>query len=118
MTHTILLKFNRLGLPDAEFECHEPDTAWCRQNAVGPGEEPSENPLHCWFTVLAFGPVPWGKLGIYIGSPTELRSGEIEFTKIEGPEDFCVWHYKGDPGGHEYPLDRDTVSEGKREKDA
>jgi hypothetical protein len=38
--------------------------------------------------------VPWGKLGIDIGSPTELRSGEIEFTKVEGPEDLCFWLLK------------------------
>jgi hypothetical protein len=61
---------------------------------------------------------PWGGRGTYDGPPSEMRSGEIEFTKIEGPEDFCVWHYKGDPGGHEYPLDRDALSEGKRERDA
>jgi hypothetical protein len=61
---------------------------------------------------------PWGRRGTHDGPPTELRSGEIEFTKIEGPEGLCFWRYKGHPGGHEYPLDRDALSEGHREKDA
>jgi len=56
-----LLKFNRLGLPDAEFECHEPDTAWCPL----PAQEPPDLPHGCWFTVLARGFSPWGRRGTY-----------------------------------------------------
>jgi hypothetical protein len=118
MTHRITVEISQQKEPEAVFTCYEPDTAWCRQNAVSPGEEPPENPLDCWFTVLASGFFAWGKGGIYDGPPTELRSGEIEFTRIEGPEDLCFWHYKGDPGGNGYPLDGDALSEGKREKDA
>lgn len=118
MTHRISVEISREKDPEAIFTCYKPDTAWCRRNAVGPGEEPPENPLDCWFTVVASGLLPWGKLGIYTGLPTELRSGGIEFTKIEGIEDLCFWHYMGDPSGREYPLDRDALSKGKREKDA
>jgi hypothetical protein len=61
MTHRITVKISQETEPQAVFTCDEPDTAWCRQNAVGPGEEPPENPLDCWFTVLASGLAAWGK---------------------------------------------------------
>jgi hypothetical protein len=100
MTHRITVEISPEKEPEAVFTCHEPDTAWCRQNVVGPGEEPPENLLDCWFTVLASGLVPWGKLGTYIGPPTELRSGEIEFVRAshESDQDMCFWHYRGDAG--------------------
>jgi hypothetical protein len=63
MTHRITVKISQETEPQAVFTCDEPDTAWCRQNAVGPGEEPPENPLDCWFTVLASGLAAWGKGG-------------------------------------------------------
>jgi hypothetical protein len=88
-------------MPTAVFTCYEPDDAWCRRNLFGPGEgDPSEMPNDCWFTILADGLLTWGKGGIYDGPPTELRSGEIIFTKIDEPDvhgdDFCTWHYKDD----------------------
>jgi hypothetical protein len=87
-------------MPRVFFTCSEPDDAWCRRNVVGPGEEPPEDPNDCWFTVLAEGYLAWGKGGIYDGPPTDLRSGEIVFTKIDEPEihggDFYTWHYKED----------------------
>jgi hypothetical protein len=118
MTHRITIEICPEKEPEAVFTCYEPDTAWCRQNVVGPSEERPENRLDCWFTVLASGFSPWGRGGTYDGLPAELRSAEIEFTKIDGPEDLCFWHYKGDPGGHENLLDGDPLSEGKREKHA
>jgi hypothetical protein len=96
MTHHITVEISPEKELEAVFTCYEPDSAWCRQNAVGPTEAPPEDPLACWFTVLASGLVPWGKLGIYIGPPTELRSGEIEFVRAvdgESDEDMCFWHY-------------------------
>jgi hypothetical protein len=36
-------------------------------------------------------------LGLYNGPPTELRSGDVEFTKIESREylkDFYTWRYR------------------------
>ena len=55
------------------------------------------DPNSCWFTILAECFLAWGKGGIYDGPPTELRPGEIVFTKIDEPEihggDFCTWHY-------------------------
>jgi hypothetical protein len=100
MTHCITVMISLDMEPQAVFTCHEPDTAWCRQNAVGPCEEPPENPLDCWFTVLASGLVTWGQLGIYIGPPTELRLGEVEFVRAvnDDSDDMCFWHYRGDVG--------------------
>ena len=67
------------------------------------GEEPPDDPNDCWFTVLASGMVPWGAGGMYDGPPAELRSDEVEFTKIDGEgHEWCTWHYPGDAGGHDY----------------
>lgn len=112
MTHTITVKISaddemveqfgehRVGvMPTVFFECSEPDDAWCRRNLFGPGEgDPSEMPGDCWFTILAGGLLAWGKGGIYDGSPTDLRPGEIVFTKKDHdePGDDCTWHYKED----------------------
>ena len=67
------------------------------------GEELPENSLGCWFTVLASGLLLWGKVGTYIGPPTELRSGVNEFVQAravnqESDPDSCFWHYRGGVG--------------------
>ncbi len=100
MTHRITVEISSEKEPQAVFRCYEPYTAWCRQNLVGPGEEPPENPLQCWFTVLTSGLAPWGRFGTYIGPRTELRSGEIEFVRVSGEsnEDMCFWHYRAHAG--------------------
>ena len=91
MPHTIAITINQFGEPDAEFQCSEPEYAWCRANAVGSGEDSPEDPRDCWFTVLASDLYPWGKGGIYDGPPTELRSGKVEFTRVDDiGHDFCT----------------------------
>jgi hypothetical protein len=114
MTHRITIKISQETEPQAVFTCDEPDTAWCRQNAVGSGEEPPENPLDCWFTVLASGLAAWGKGGIYVGPPTELRSGEVEFVRAydESDADMCFWHYRGDVG--QFPTGSKEVANRSR----
>ena len=110
MTHTITPKINRFGEAAAESVCDEPPDAWCRINLKGPDDDPDEPPLDpadypgmCWFTVLADGRAPFGKVGMYDGPPTELRPGPVEFAKVEDrDEDYCHWHYAGDTGGHDY----------------
>ena len=101
MTHTVRIMINDFGEPGAEFFCAEAGDAWCRRNAVGPDEEPPEDPDDCWFTILASGLHPWGRGGMYDGPPTESRSDVVEFTKTDG-YDYCHWHYVGDTGGHDY----------------
>jgi hypothetical protein len=103
MTHTIIVTDE----DRPEFQCQEPDTAWCRQNLLNGPDDPEneefwrEHPSWCWYTVLMTGFVPWGEGGTYDGPPTELRSGEVVFTKIEEgghqyPKDFVTWHYEDD----------------------
>ena len=101
---------NDFGEPGAEFFCAAAENAWCRRNAVGPGEEPPEDPNDCWFTILASGLYPWGRRGMYDGPPTELRAGRVEFTKVDDHgHDYCVWHYVGDAGGYEYRSRTPTI---------
>lgn len=100
MTHRITVKISSVSELLVDFECCEPDDAWCRQNVVGPGEDPPGDPQWCWFTVLASGFAPWGSGGMYIGPPTDLRSGEIEFVREDpGAPDDCFWYYLGFDGG-------------------
>ena len=98
MSHTITVTISsvRLGL-QTRFECSEAPDAWCRVNAVGPGDDPPQKPRDCWFAMLASGLVPWLEGGMYNGPPTELRSREVLFAKIKGPaypKDCSVWRYE------------------------
>jgi hypothetical protein len=107
MGHIIIPKIDRFGEAAAESICTEPPDAWCQFHVREPGDyepdEPQPHPSTCWFTILADGWAPFGPSGMYDGPPTELRAGEVEFTKVDGlGEDYCTWHYRGDPGGHDY----------------
>ena len=75
---------------EAGFQCHEPDTAWCRRNVVGPGEPPPTDPSSCWYTVLASGFELWS---IYAGAelPLDAHSGPVIFTQHD--DDGVTWRY-------------------------
>jgi hypothetical protein len=94
MTHTIVVTIEEGEDPRPEFQCHEPDTAWCRRKLLA--DKPDAPPTLCWFTLQVPMILPWG---YYDGPPTELRCGEIEVIKLDSPEylkDFCCWHYASD----------------------
>jgi hypothetical protein len=91
--HTIV--FNSAA--ETEFRCHEPDTAWCRRNVVGPGEERPEDPTWCYYTVLASGFELWG---MYDGAgidALDAHSGPVIFT-LQGADDI-TWRYEHTPSG-------------------
>ena len=85
--HSVLIL---AGGAEAEFQCHEPDTAWCRRNVVGPGEEPPTDLNWCWYTVWASGFEPWS---IYDGPGGEPHSGPVVFTQHD---DGVTWRYLSD----------------------
>jgi hypothetical protein len=112
MSHTIELKIvggaEQLGKTVAHFHCHEPHDAWCRRSPISPWVDREkferEFPDACRFTVFLkymLDAEPWC---LYDGPPTELRSGEIEFTAALATRDadgpLYFWHYQGDTGGH------------------
>jgi hypothetical protein len=76
---------------EAEFRCHEPDTAWCRRNVVGPGEERPEDPACCYLTVLASGFELWGMFDGGI-NPFDAHNGPVVFTRHGADE--ITWRYR------------------------
>ena len=100
--HFMISQIDKFGRTHAQFVCYAPPDAWCKVNYLLPedldeGEVMPEHPDDCYFTVLASG---FLTMSIYDGPPTELRRGDVVFTKIGW--DACTWHYQGDTGGHDY----------------
>jgi hypothetical protein len=91
--HTIVLN----SAVQAEFRCHEPNTAWCRRNVVGPGEERPEDPSWCYYTVLASGFELWSICDDASINPLDAHSGPVIFTLHD--VDDITWRYEHTPSG-------------------